>query len=90
MIHDLKVAIEFMDPLLTLSKTFEIRKNDRDFKVGDILRLREVNIVLEPTGRMICKRVLYVLKGWGVERGYVAMSLGFTNEGYAAETEVKS
>jgi hypothetical protein len=39
--HDLKVWSGFYDSLLTGEKTFEVRRNDRNFQVGDVLRLRE-------------------------------------------------
>lgn len=39
--HELKVWIEFFCPLYHGRKTFEIRKNDRDFEVGDTLILKE-------------------------------------------------
>jgi hypothetical protein len=47
-------------------KTFELRKNDRRFKVGDVLRLRE----WEPTkneysGRECTRVITYVLEGVG-------------------------
>jgi hypothetical protein len=40
-IHDLKSWPEFFGPVLEGRKTFELRKNDRNFMVGDILWLRE-------------------------------------------------
>jgi len=39
--HELKVWSEFYDKIASKLKQFEIRKNDRDFKVGDTLILRE-------------------------------------------------
>lgn len=33
--HTLKVLIKYADAILNGTKTFEIRKNDRNFKVGD-------------------------------------------------------
>ncbi|UIB81241.1 protein of unknown function DUF3850 [Flyfo myovirus Tbat2_7] len=38
-IHELKLDIKYFKDVLNLKKTFEIRKNDRDFKVGDVLAL---------------------------------------------------
>ena len=38
-IHELKLDTEYFDDVKSGLKTFEIRKNDRDFKVGDVLAL---------------------------------------------------
>lgn len=40
-IHKLKLITDYYDDSASGIKTFEIRKNDRDYKVGDILELRE-------------------------------------------------
>ena len=40
-IHKLKLNAAYYDDSASGIKTFEIRKNDREFKVGDILELRE-------------------------------------------------
>lgn len=37
--HTLKIYSEFFEALKEGKKTFEIRENDRDFRVGDILKL---------------------------------------------------
>jgi hypothetical protein len=39
--HELKCHPKYMPRLADGSKTFEIRKNDRDFQVGDTLILKE-------------------------------------------------
>lgn len=41
MIHELKIYTEFFNDVLSGRKTFEIRKNDRPFQVGDLLALNE-------------------------------------------------
>lgn len=38
--HELKIDIKYFDDVKNGKKNFEIRKNDRDFQVGDILELR--------------------------------------------------
>ena len=40
---EVKVLPEFYEELRMHRKTFEIRKDDRDYQVGDILVLREWN-----------------------------------------------
>jgi len=41
--HELKLEQTYFSRVASGQKTFEIRKNDRDFQVGDILILREFN-----------------------------------------------
>ena len=62
MTHELKTWPEYFESILTGEKTFEIRKNDRDFKRGDILILREWSPETEQyTGRYIHRVVTYIL-----------------------------
>lgn len=41
MIHELKIHPDFFKAVISGKKTFEIRKNDRPFKEGDLLALNE-------------------------------------------------
>ena len=41
MIHELRILPEYYDAVINGLKTFEIRKDDRGYRVGDTLRLRE-------------------------------------------------
>jgi len=41
MIHNLKILPEYFEEVCRGQKTFEIRKNDRNFKVDDLINLRE-------------------------------------------------
>lgn len=40
-IHNLKIAPEFYEAVIAGDKTFEIRKNDRNFQVGDRIIMAE-------------------------------------------------
>lgn len=78
-IHELKTWPLYFASVEDGSKPFEARKNDRNFRVGDVLALNE----WEPdrqryTGRVLLRRVTYILPGgaFGVEPGYVVMGLG--------------
>lgn len=39
--HELKLHTSYFNRVATNQKRFEIRKNDRDYQVGDVLILRE-------------------------------------------------
>lgn len=41
MVHELKTLPEYFQAVKEKRKPFEVRKNDRNFKVGDSLYLRE-------------------------------------------------
>ena len=75
-IHDLKLLSEYYSAVVSGAKKFEIRYNDRDYKVGDILFLREFD-GLQYTGRKTCVKVTYVLHGgvYGLAKEYVILSI---------------
>ena len=62
-IHELKCWPEFFLPLKERTKEFELRKNDRDYKVGDYLLLREFDPGFEDgyTGRKTYRQVQEIL-----------------------------
>jgi len=41
--HELKIEDEYLTALLDGSKTFEVRFNDRDYQIGDVLRFAGVH-----------------------------------------------
>lgn len=47
--HELKIKQEYLDAVKSGIKPFEIRKNDRDFQVGDIVNFKVVHNDLVPT-----------------------------------------
>lgn len=77
MIHELKTWCEYYQSVDDGDKTFEIRKNDRDFQVDDGLNLREYdNIKQVYTGRNTLVRITYMLdKQPFVPEGYVCMAI---------------
>ncbi len=76
--HELKIWPEYFDAIWFGQKTFEVRKNDRGFKVEDLLVLLEwLPSKAEYTGRRMTVRVHYILQGgqFGIEPGYVVMGV---------------
>ena len=73
--HRLKLAKMFFDAVDTGKKSFELRKNDRNYQIGDILELHEMSDG-EETGRVTEKQVIYILEGFkGLEEGYCILGL---------------
>lgn len=60
MIHALKTLPEYFEAVRKGDKTFELRKNDRDFKVGDYLALNEWD-GKKYTGRALLAKITYML-----------------------------
>lgn len=60
MTHYLKTLTNFYNAVESGNKTFEVRFNDRDFRVGDTLILQNWN-GWERTGRELIKKVTYIL-----------------------------
>ena len=82
MIHALKTEPRFFGAVIRGEKTFEVRKNDRDFKVGDYLKLNEITVPeKEKTGRFVVLRITYILNDERFcKKGFVV--LGFQKEIY--------
>lgn len=75
--HDLKTWPAPFKEIWNGNKLFEFRKNDRNFKIGDFLNLREWDPKTERySGRAIKAEITYILKsGYGLPEGYCVMSL---------------
>ncbi len=57
--HELKILPQYFWACKTGHKCFEIRKNDRDFKVGDLIQLREYKDG-SYTGRCVLGRISFI------------------------------
>lgn len=76
--HELKTWPSYFNAVMNGIKTFEIRKFDRPFKVGDVLLLQEYNPSEgKYTGAVCTRQVTYILKGgqFGIEEGYCVLGL---------------
>lgn len=76
MVHQLKIEKKYYEKIILGEKTFEVRKNDRDFQAGDYLGLNEINENHEETGSFVLAKVLDVFSDKKfVKDGYVIMSI---------------
>lgn len=78
MIHELKTYPKYFSRIVSGEKTFEVRKKDRDFENGDILKLMEYNPdTNEFTGQVVDVKVTYLISGgqFGIEPDYCVMAI---------------
>ena len=75
MTHELKILPEYFEAVTSERKQFEIRENDRDYKVGDLLILREYDIwVDEFTGNSYKAEITYITD-YAQKDGYVVLGI---------------
>lgn len=73
--HKLKIQSEYFKEVCTGTKSFEIRKNDRNFKVGDTLLLQEfIPETQEYTGRIVERKIKYITD-YAQQENYVVMAI---------------
>jgi hypothetical protein len=78
LIHELKTWPTAFRAILSGKKTYEIRKNDRNFKVGDHLLLKEYfRDIGEYSGQELKVVVTYMTGGgeWGLPDDLCVMSI---------------
>lgn len=81
MTHNIKIMDCYFDDVEKGIKTFEIRKNDRNYNVGDIVILRECFLYeghLIETGRYVSKHITYILKDipqYGLDINYIIFAM---------------
>lgn len=75
--HELKILPQFYEDVAKGRKNFELRKDDRDYKVGDFVKLREYKDG-KFTGRSVGMPILYILRNcpeYGLMDGYCILGL---------------
>lgn len=86
--HELKILPIYFEEVIHSRKTFEVRKNDRNFQVGDTVELREWAISEDDhsddnyTGRHLLVRITYILDNPNYcKEGMVIFSFRIVGEG---------
>ena len=74
-VHDVKLGTSFFEDVRVGRKNFELRKNDRNYKEGDLIVMHEYKDGAE-TGRSITKKIGYMLENFaGLKEGYCILGL---------------
>ena len=91
--HELKTDPDTFYALISGRKTYEIRRDDRGFRVGDTLVLRRTvhsgdemaqGEPLRYTGEEAVRRVTHILEGpaYGIAEGWVILSVNDSIDGH--------
>lgn len=86
--HEVKIAPSYYGDVISGRKRFELRKNDRDYKEGDRLKMLEFADG-KHTGRTIDADIIYLLEDYtGLEEGYCILGIDVTAQsGQVSETD---
>ena len=75
-IHELKTWPGYFNDLIRGDKDFEVRNNDRNFKVGDIIILKEYDWTQKKySGRQTKRKIKYIFDELGLQKGFVILGL---------------
>ena len=81
--HELKLWPEFYEAVDRRDKTFELRRDDREFEEGDALWLRHWNPQTgKYNGRSMGATVTYIHRGRFLQPGVVCMAIRVDVRGY--------
>lgn len=74
--HELKIYPIYFEDIVSRRKTFEVRKNDRKFQIGDVLVLKEWDNI-KYSGKEAKVKVIYLMddRFIGIQPGYVVMGI---------------
>lgn len=81
--HDLKIDYEYWRAVYNEYKKAEVRKDDRDFQVGDLISFKVYSDGrLLNDGDNFCFIITHILRGgqYGIKDGYVMLSIEHCNE----------
>lgn len=73
--HGLKIGCEYLENILLGRKTFEIRRNDRDYQVGDYIKFYMIEESCQAVHDDNTFKIKYIHSGLGLQDGYVALAI---------------
>jgi ASC-1-like (ASCH) protein len=90
--HTIKINDWFVDDIISGRKRFEVRKNDRLYQAGDLIKFAPVNAeyqlqtfddgIITSTDKLDDKvyRITFVESGYGLQNGFVAFGFEEVSE----------
>lgn len=72
-IHELKIQPQYFNEVMNLNKHFELRKDDRDYQVGNSIILKEFDNGKYTGKESGCLEITYILRNcpeYGLMDGY--------------------
>ncbi|WP_323027976.1 DUF3850 domain-containing protein [Gelidibacter japonicus] len=78
MIHKIKIHEKDAKEHLRGVKPWELRKNDRNYQIGDDIEFTIVDAYNKPTGHIYTRRIIDVFHGgvYGLQNGFCIITLG--------------
>ena len=76
--HEVKILEQYANRNHEGKKPWELRKNDRNYKVGDWIRFHIIDDeTKEPTGFSYRRKITYLFEGgeYGLEKGFCIMTV---------------
>ena len=80
-LHVLKIKDEYLSEIYCGRKTFELRKDDRDYKVGDLIHFVDTNgdeVDTKEFNKGNLYEITYILRNvpeYGLQDGYAILSI---------------
>jgi len=77
-VHELKISPKYYDDVVHNNKRFEIRKDDRNYQVGDLVTLKEYENGLYTGRKMVNIPIRYILRNapeYGLKEGYCILGI---------------
>ena len=85
--YQIKTASQYFMPVCLGQKPFELRKNDRGYKEGDILEMLEYKDG-KCTGRAVRAKITFILEDYtGLKDGYCILGINVATQWYYAKEE---
>lgn len=76
--HEVECINPFFSDVKSGKKNFEVRLNDRNYQVGDVIKLMEFDVnSCSYSGRIVYRQVMYILTGFNdvLAPNYIVMAL---------------